>query len=150
MIGIAKFHWTYMITGKNIQDKNPEMLLSKIFKMMVDIDVPDAPKNEKGEIDNAKLDAKAAAYADILKSTIAGGGEYEQCIAIAVFFVAYMVLLIHSSVLLFFALAIAAVAAVTVAVTFTVPKAEDALFKSSYHGLQHDELIHQIVETQIP
>ncbi|OYU96403.1 MAG: hypothetical protein CFE21_08380 [Bacteroidetes bacterium B1(2017)] len=35
---------------KNLQAQHPEMLLSKIFKMMVDIDVPDAPRNSKGEI----------------------------------------------------------------------------------------------------
>ncbi len=35
---------------KNLLTQHPQMLLSKIFKMMVDIDVPDAPRNAKGEI----------------------------------------------------------------------------------------------------
>lgn len=33
-----------------LMQENPKVLLSKVFKMMTDIDVPDAPKNEKGEI----------------------------------------------------------------------------------------------------
>ena len=35
---------------KGIMQNHPGSLLSKIFKMMTDIEVPDAPKNEKGEI----------------------------------------------------------------------------------------------------
>jgi peroxiredoxin len=35
---------------KGVLKDHPQMLLSKIFKMMTDIDVPDAPKNFKGEI----------------------------------------------------------------------------------------------------
>lgn len=35
---------------KSIQTQYPNMLISKIFKMMVEIDVPPAPKNDKGEI----------------------------------------------------------------------------------------------------
>ena len=35
---------------KGVLEKNPNTLLAKIFKMMTDIQVPDAPKNEKGEI----------------------------------------------------------------------------------------------------
>jgi peroxiredoxin len=35
---------------KNIQKNHPTTLIAKIFKMMTDIDVPDAPRNSKGEI----------------------------------------------------------------------------------------------------
>jgi thiol-disulfide isomerase/thioredoxin len=35
---------------KRILETNPTFLISKIFKMMQEIDVPEAPKNEKGDI----------------------------------------------------------------------------------------------------
>ncbi|MFA9214058.1 MAG: thioredoxin-like domain-containing protein [Candidatus Methylacidiphilales bacterium] len=35
---------------KRILETQPNLLISKIFKMMQDVDVPDAPKNAKGEI----------------------------------------------------------------------------------------------------
>ncbi len=35
---------------KRILETQPNLLISKIFRMMQDVDVPDAPKNEKGEI----------------------------------------------------------------------------------------------------
>lgn len=35
---------------QQVQSKHPNSLLAKIFKMMTEIQVPDAPRNEKGEI----------------------------------------------------------------------------------------------------
>ena len=35
---------------KKVVENHPTKLMSKVFKMMTEIDVPDAPKNEKGEI----------------------------------------------------------------------------------------------------
>ena len=35
---------------KQLMAENPNVLLSKIFRIMTDIEIPDAPKNEKGEI----------------------------------------------------------------------------------------------------
>ena len=35
---------------KNLMTQHPNFLISKIFKMMIEIDVPPAPKNDKGEI----------------------------------------------------------------------------------------------------
>lgn len=40
---------------KKIVNNHPQMLMSKVFRMMTEIDVPDAPRNEKGEITDSNF-----------------------------------------------------------------------------------------------
>jgi SdpC family antimicrobial peptide len=111
--------------------------------------------NDKGELDQDKLKAKVDVFQDLLKETIASnGGEHGQCIYLAIVFVAYIALLLHSAVLVSFALAIAGVLAVVFAIVFPSigggENIEPYFKEGGSSDLRYENLINQIAELNPP